>query len=43
MNLVRAGCAAAWAYADTHVGAEFDPTTLLDALYRIEEAGPWER
>jgi hypothetical protein len=43
MNLVRAGCAAAWADADTQVGAEVDPTTLLDALYGIEEAGPWER
>jgi len=43
MDLVRAGCAAAWAYADTHAGAELDPTTLLDALYGIEEAGPWER
>lgn len=43
MDLVRAGCAAAWAHADAHPGAPVDPATLLEALYRLEEAGPWER
>ena len=43
MDLVRAGCAAAWAHADAHPEAHLDPATLLDALYRLEEAGPWER
>ena len=43
LDLVRAGCAAAWAYADAHAGATFDPAPLLEALYRLDESGPWER
>ena len=43
LDLVRAGCAAAWDHADAHPGAAIDPATLLQALYRLEEAGPWER
>jgi glycerol 3-phosphatase-2 len=43
LNLVRAGCAAAWAHTDAQPGASIDPATLLQALHRLEEAGPWER
>lgn len=43
LDLVRAGCAAAWAHSDAHSQPPLDPATLLAALYRLEEAGPWER
>ena len=43
LDLVRAGCAAAWADADSGSQAKLDPATLLAALYHLEEAGPWER
>jgi hypothetical protein len=49
MDLVRAGCAAAWDRADqSHqtgdtTSGDVDPATLLKALRRLEESGPWER
>jgi glycerol 3-phosphatase-2 len=43
MDLVRAGCAAAWDHADDQKHGSVDPAALLGALYRLEEAGPWER
>jgi glycerol-1-phosphatase len=63
LDLLRAGCAAAWDHADNHphtqAGNHGDPPTstsagtrpqsrpdpagLLDALYHLEETGPWGR
>jgi glycerol 3-phosphatase-2 len=51
LDLLRAGCAAAWDYADSQKAgdadvqgdATLDPAPLLDSLYRLEEAGPWGR
>jgi hypothetical protein len=43
LNLVRAGCAAAWAYSDLHPNVTLDPAPLLAALYALEKSGPWER
>ena len=43
LNLVRAGCAAAWARVDAHPATTLDPAPLLEALYRLEKTGPWER
>jgi glycerol-1-phosphatase len=43
LDLVRAGCAAAWEHADAHPGAALDPATLLGVLHSLEKTGPWER
>jgi HAD superfamily hydrolase (TIGR01450 family) len=43
LDLLRAGCSAAWTWSDREPGTSLDPAPLLDALYRLEEAGPWER
>jgi HAD superfamily hydrolase (TIGR01450 family) len=58
LDLLRAGCAAAWDHADREQptdrttvnrttangpGAALDPAPLFEALYRLEEAGPWGR
>lgn len=43
LDLVRAGCAAAWAEADRAPGLPLDPTPLLEALDRLEDGGPWGR
>jgi glycerol-1-phosphatase len=54
LDLLRAGCAAAWdhtdqttdqtaAHTDSQTDGALDPATLLDALHRLEEAGPWGR
>jgi glycerol 3-phosphatase-2 len=55
LDLLRAGCSAAWAAADRVDAGDqpgrdvaltptlLDPTPLLDALFGLEEAGPWGR
>jgi glycerol-1-phosphatase len=50
LDVVRASCAAAWAWADAHpgerdahLGEYIDPGPVLEALYRLEEGGPWGR
>jgi glycerol 3-phosphatase-2 len=43
LDLVRAACAAAWDHADSEPGHDVDPAPLLEALYRLEEGGPWGR
>jgi len=42
LNLLRAGCAAAWQHADT-TGVRVDAEPLLAALYRVEEAAGWSQ
>jgi glycerol-1-phosphatase len=42
LDLVRAGCAAAWAAAGTGEST-LDPAPLLEALHRLDESGPWGR
>jgi HAD superfamily hydrolase (TIGR01450 family) len=44
LDLLRAGCAAAWDYADRRPDESdvtVDPGPLLDALNALDEAGPW--
>jgi glycerol 3-phosphatase-2 len=43
LDLVRAGCAAAWEHADAHPGSTLDAATLLGVLRNLEKTGPWER
>jgi len=43
LDLVRAGCAAAWDYTDTQQVPAPDPAALMEALHNLEEAGPWGR
>jgi hypothetical protein len=57
LDVVRASCAAAWAWADAHPSEpdahpsephahpseHADPGPVLEALYRLEEGGPWGR
>jgi HAD superfamily hydrolase (TIGR01450 family) len=54
LDLARAGLAAAWAFADASPDATgaaapadplppVDPAPLLEALYRLDEGGPWGR
>ncbi len=51
LDLFRAGCAAAWDHTDQAHPTDpadrsrpaLDAGPLLDALYRLEEAGPWGR
>jgi hypothetical protein len=49
LDLFRAGCAAAWAHADSGDSGDSgaapatDPGPLLEALHRLEADGPWGR
>jgi glycerol 3-phosphatase-2 len=43
LDLVRAGCAAAWDFADRDGESTVAAGPLLEALYHLEKDGPWGR